>query len=35
MDTDSIAFVHEEVYYRQHVSNFSGEITDEITEEFG
>ncbi len=35
MDTDSIVFVHEAVYYKPHVANFLGEMTDEITEEFG
>jgi hypothetical protein len=35
MDTDSIIFVHEEGHYRPQVANFLGEMTNEITEEFG
>jgi hypothetical protein len=35
MDTDSIIFVHEEGKYKPSVANFLGEMTDEITEEFG
>ena len=35
MDTDSIIFVHKEGQYKPNVANFLGEMTDEITEEFG
>ncbi len=35
MDTDSIIFVHKEGNYKPAVANFLGEMTDEITEEFG
>jgi hypothetical protein len=35
MDTDSIIFVHKDGNYKPAVANFLGEMTDEITEEFG
>jgi hypothetical protein len=35
MDTDSIVFVHKGDNYKPTVANFLGEMTDEITEEYG